>query len=68
MELSNSWDLIHKPVSKKISPNNKLVIFEDYSFYGCEAVTIFNDELKLRDDLMFIHNLNGHAVFIKIYY
>lgn len=48
-------------------PVGAILVFDDYGFYGCEGVTILNDELKLRDDLMFIHNLNGHAVFIKIH-
>lgn len=43
-----------------------ILVFDDYGFYGCEGVTIFCDELQMRDDLMFTHNLNGHAVFFKI--
>jgi O-methyltransferase len=43
-----------------------VLVFDDYGFYGCEGVTTFCNELRLRDDLIFIHNLNGHAIFIKI--
>jgi O-methyltransferase len=43
-----------------------ILVFDDYGFYGCEGVTTFCDELKMQNDLMFIHNLNGHAVFFKI--
>jgi O-methyltransferase len=43
-----------------------ILVFDDYGFYGCEGVTIFCDELKHRNDLIFTHNLNGHAVFVKI--
>lgn len=43
-----------------------ILVFDDYGFYGCEGVTTFCDELKHRDDLIFTHNLNGHAVFVKI--
>ena len=42
-----------------------VLVFDDYGFYGCEGVTLFCNELKSRKDLIFIHNLNGHAVFIK---
>jgi O-methyltransferase len=43
------------------------VIFDDYGFFGCEGVTRYVHEL--RDQLkwfVFLHNLNGHAVFVKI--
>jgi len=44
-----------------------IIIFDDYGFSGCEGVTAFCEELKLKnEDFRFIHNLNGHAVFIKI--
>jgi O-methyltransferase len=43
-----------------------ILVFDDYGFFGCEGVTTFCNELNLRDDLVFTHNLNGHAVFIKI--
>ncbi|HUQ38264.1 MAG TPA: TylF/MycF/NovP-related O-methyltransferase [Aestuariivirga sp.] len=42
-----------------------IIIFDDYGFYGCEGVTRYAHELKQRDDLFFIHNLNGHAIFVK---
>jgi O-methyltransferase len=42
------------------------LVFDDYGFYGCEGVTKFCNELKNRRDLIFTHNLNGHAVFFKI--
>jgi O-methyltransferase len=43
-----------------------ILVFDDYGFYGCEGVTMLCNELRMRDDLMFTHNLNGHAVFFKI--
>jgi O-methyltransferase len=42
------------------------IVFDDYGFYWCEGVTKYCDELKLRNDFIFIHNLNGHAIFIKV--
>lgn len=43
-----------------------ILVFDDYGFYGCEGVTTFCNELKMQKELIFTHNLNGHAVFIKI--
>lgn len=40
------------------------VIFDDYGFWGCEGVTKLCNEYVL-NDAIFIHNINGHAVFIK---
>jgi O-methyltransferase len=43
-----------------------IMVFDDYGFFGCEGISTLCDELRFRDDLMFTHNLNGHAIFIKI--
>jgi O-methyltransferase len=40
------------------------VIFDDYGFWGCEGVTNLCNELKPADSI-FIHNINGHAIFVK---
>lgn len=42
-----------------------ILVFDDYGFYGCEGVAKFCNELRSRGDLLFIHNLNGHAIFVK---
>jgi O-methyltransferase len=47
-------------------PAGSTLVFDDYGFFGCEGVTTFCNELKMRNDLIFTHNLNGHAVFFKI--
>lgn len=41
------------------------VFFDDYGFWGCEGITKLCNELKLEDSI-FIHNINGHAIFIKL--
>jgi O-methyltransferase len=41
------------------------VIFDDYGFWGCEGITKLCNEMKLKDGT-FIHNLNGHGMFIKV--
>jgi O-methyltransferase len=49
----------------RLSPGAMLV-FDDYGFYGCEGVTRYCNEFRKRDGFRFIHNLNGHAIFIKV--
>ncbi len=45
-----------------------IVVFDDYGFAACEGVTdLVNNELAPREDLIMLHNLNGHAVLIKIF-
>jgi O-methyltransferase len=41
------------------------IVFDDYGFSGCEGVTKLANELREDKRLIFIHNLNGHAIFIK---
>lgn len=43
-----------------------IVVFDDYGFSGCEGITRFANELINQSDLVFIHNLNGHAILIKL--
>ena len=42
-----------------------IVLFDDYSDWGCEGVTKYVNSLKPKDGV-FIHNLNGHGLMIKI--
>jgi O-methyltransferase len=42
-----------------------MVVLNDYGTYGCEGVTRLANELASMDDRIFVHNLNGHGVFIK---
>jgi O-methyltransferase len=42
-----------------------VVVFDDYGMRGTEGVQRFVNEWRHRDDLNFLYNLNGHAVFIK---
>lgn len=44
-----------------------VIVFDDYGFAACEGITdLVNTELACREDLIMFHNLNGHAVLIKI--
>jgi len=57
-------DIVEWALPKMI--DGGVIIFDDYGFYGCEGIIRYANELKVRNDLFFIHNLNGHAVFVKI--
>jgi O-methyltransferase len=48
----------------KLSTGSFLV-FDDFGFSGCEGVATFCEEIKLFENFRFIHNLNGHAIFVK---
>lgn len=43
-----------------------MVVYDDYGFLCCTGVTRHVNEQKHLDDRIVIHNLNGHAVVIKI--
>jgi O-methyltransferase len=42
-----------------------MIIFDDYGFSGCEGVTRLVNQVRNNSELLFIHNLNGHAMLIK---
>jgi len=42
-----------------------VIVLDDYGFFGCEGVTAYGNELRARHDLLFLHNLNGHGIFVK---
>jgi O-methyltransferase len=48
----------------RISPGG-IVVFDDYGFDRCPGITRFCNELKIMREVIFFHNLNGHAVVIK---
>ena len=43
-----------------------VMVFDDYGFSGCEGVTKYCEELRKNSNFYFIHNINGHAIFIKL--
>ncbi len=47
-------------------PPGGVVVYDDYGFYGCEGVTALGREERLRDDSLFVHNLNGHGIVVKL--
>lgn len=44
-----------------------VVVFDDYGFFGCEGVTrLVNEFTAANQDFRFLHNLNGHAVLVRV--
>ena len=43
-----------------------IVVFHDYGTHGTEGVTPYVNEFANHSDRLFTHNVNGHAIFIKL--
>src|SRR5262245_44472097 len=43
-----------------------ILIYDDYRFKGCAGGTAWVEEQRARSDRLLIHNLNGHAVVVKL--
>lgn len=43
-----------------------IIVFDDYGFMTCDGITQYVNNLKDNNELLFIHNINGHGIFIKI--
>ncbi len=43
-----------------------MIVFDDYGFHTCVGITKFVEEHRHKTDRVIIHNLNGHAIIVKI--
>lgn len=43
-----------------------VIVFDDYGFHYCDGITRFVNEQKGKSDRIVLHNLNGHAIIVKI--
>lgn len=43
-----------------------IIVYDDYGFYGCQGITKYVEEQTLCEDRVVIHNLNGHAIILKL--
>lgn len=43
-----------------------VIVFDDYGFHTCTGITKLVNEQREMKDRIIIHNLNGHAIMIKI--
>jgi O-methyltransferase len=57
---SDAWDFIQSRLSK-----GGVVIFDDYGFISCSGITKLVEELINNPRYIFIHNINGHAIFVR---
>jgi O-methyltransferase len=46
-------------------PIGGVVVFDDYGFKNCIGIAMLGEDLRARQDLVFIHNNNGHAILMK---
>jgi O-methyltransferase len=46
--------------------NSGLVVFDDYGFESCSGITQLVNEQRNRQDRVVVHNLNGHAIIVKL--
>jgi len=52
-------------VWNKLIPGG-IIVFDDYGFHTCTGITKLVNEQRNMKDRIIIHNLNGHAIMIKI--
>ena len=43
-----------------------IIVFDDYGFGQCDGITKYVDSISSAEDRIFIYNINGHAILIKI--
>ncbi len=43
-----------------------IIVFDDYGFDSCDGVRKLVDEQRGKKDRVVIHNLNGHAIIVKL--
>jgi O-methyltransferase len=43
-----------------------MVVFDDYGFLSTGGITRLVNEERVKTDRLMLHNLNGHAVFVKL--
>jgi len=46
-------------------PVGGIVVFDDFGFASTTGITQLVHEEEIRNDLICVQNVNGHAVFIK---
>lgn len=47
-------------------PPGGMIVYDDYGFEGCNGITKYVDEQRDDKDKHVIHNLNGHAIVVKL--
>ncbi len=50
---------------QRLSPGG-CIVFDDYGFSSCDGIRKLVNERFPKDGCLFVHNINGHAVVVKI--
>ena len=50
---------------KRMVPGG-IIIYDDYGFEGCNGIAEYVEEQTEYDDRLVMHNLNGHAIVVKL--
>ena len=51
---------------KRLIPGG-IIVFDDYGFSSCTGIIKYVNEQKKLNDRIILHNLNGHAIMIKVH-
>ena len=43
-----------------------MIVFDDYGFHTCDGIARYVEEHRADTNKLVIHNLNGHAIFVKL--
>ncbi|MCK5018019.1 MAG: class I SAM-dependent methyltransferase [Candidatus Peribacteraceae bacterium] len=43
-----------------------IVVYDDYGYHGTPGISSYVNSQRLMDDRLVIHNLNGHAIVVKL--
>ncbi|MFM7423430.1 MAG: TylF/MycF/NovP-related O-methyltransferase [Elainella sp.] len=43
-----------------------IIVYDDYGFLGCDGITKLVEEQRALSDRLVFHNLNGHAIVVKL--
>jgi O-methyltransferase len=43
-----------------------IIVYDDYGFLGCDGITKLVEEQRALNDRLVFHNLNGHAIVVKL--
>ncbi len=43
-----------------------IIVYDDYGFLGCDGITKLVEEQRALPDRLVFHNLNGHAIVVKL--
>lgn len=61
---NSARDIVHW-IWDRLVPGG-IIVFDDYGFHTCDGITRYVNELRKDKNKLILHNLNGHAVIVKV--